>query len=90
MRITRAHKLFLLTDMKTTQRYCGPKTIGTLLLALALSQPIATRAAATGQTFATPEEAVSALVQATSAKSGKDLRAIFGSAAAELQNPDRV
>jgi hypothetical protein len=48
------------------------------------------RAADTGKTFATPEEAVSALVTATSERSGTDLRAIFGPAAAELQNPDRV
>jgi hypothetical protein len=61
-----------------------------LLLAFAMSGPIAAGAADTGKTFATPEEAVSALVQATSAKSGKDLRTIFGPAAAEFQNPDRV
>jgi hypothetical protein len=61
-----------------------------LLLALALAGTLATRAADTGQTFATPEEAVAALVQATSAQSGTDLRAIFGPAAAEFQNPDRV
>ena len=63
---------------------------GSLLLALALAVPFATGAADIGKTFATPEEAVAALVQATSAESGSDLRAIFGPAAAELQNPDRV
>jgi hypothetical protein len=63
---------------------------GTLLLALSLGGAVAARAADTSQTFATPEEAVSALVQATSAKSGKDLRTLFGPAAAEFQNPDRV
>ena len=52
--------------------------------------PIAASAADTGKTFATPEEAVSALVRATSAQSGNALRAIFGPAAADLQNPDRV
>jgi hypothetical protein len=63
---------------------------GILLLILALSGAIAARAADTGKTFATPEEAVAALVEATSTQSGKDLRTIFGPAAAEFQNPDRV
>ena len=99
MKSTLERKLFPLPDMKTLENNSSmnaPKACSrfiqysTLLLALALSGPIAARAADTGQTFATPEEAVSALVQATSAKSGKELRAIFGPAAAELQNPDRV
>jgi hypothetical protein len=63
--------------------------VATLLLALALNGSIA-RAADTGKTFATPEEAVSALVTAVSAHSGQDLKTLFGPAAAELQNPDRV
>ena len=61
-----------------------------LVLALVLSVPVAISAADTGQTFATPEEAVAALEQATAAQSGDALRAIFGPAAADLQNPDRV
>jgi hypothetical protein len=61
-----------------------------LLAALFLGAPFVTNAAETGRTFATPEEAVAALVQATSAQSGTDLHAIFGPAAADLQNPDRV
>ena len=61
-----------------------------LALLLALCTPLSTRAAETGKTFATPEDAVAALVQATSAHSGSELRAIFGSAAADIQNPDRV
>ena len=61
-----------------------------LVLALALGLPGAAIAADTTRTFATPEEAVSALVDATSTHSGADLRALFGPAAAELQNPDRV
>ncbi|HVM49977.1 MAG TPA: DUF2950 domain-containing protein [Candidatus Acidoferrum sp.] len=60
------------------------------LVALALWAPVMTRAAEAGKTFATPEEAVAALVQATSAESGAQLRAIFGPAAADIQNPDRV
>jgi len=61
-----------------------------LVLALALSLPMATSAADTGKAFATPAEAVSALVSATTAQSGDALRAILGPAAADLQNPDRV
>ncbi len=63
---------------------------GCVFLALALCGLLAVRAADTGKTFATPEEAVAALVQATSAQGGGDLRAIFGPAAADLENPDRV
>jgi hypothetical protein len=63
---------------------------GSLILALAFVLPIATRAAETGKTFATPQEAVSALVLATTTLSTNELRTIFGPAAAELQNPDRV
>ena len=88
---------YALTDMKTSNTGFTMDALkvhsrflqsSSLVLALALWAPVAASAADTGKTFATPEEAVSALVQATSAKSG--LRAIFGPAAAELQNPDRV
>jgi hypothetical protein len=61
-----------------------------LVLALALSAPIALSAADTGKTFASPEEAVSALAAAASAEDSNALRIIFGPAAAEIQNPDRV
>jgi len=60
------------------------------LLSLALGAPLALSAADIGQTFATPEEAVSALAAAVSAKDTNALRVLFGSAAADLQNPDRV
>jgi hypothetical protein len=87
MTSTPQRKPFSLTDMKTTKRVTS---FNALLLAFVLSGPIAARAADTGKTFATPEEAVSALVQATSAESGQELRAIFGPAAADIQNPDRI
>ncbi|HVM48210.1 MAG TPA: DUF2950 domain-containing protein [Candidatus Acidoferrum sp.] len=61
-----------------------------LLLVVALSIPGTLKAADAARTFATPEEAVSALVSATSERSRSDLRAVFGPAAAELVNPDRV
>ena len=44
----------------------------------------------TGKTFATAEEAVSALVSAATAKDSNALHALFGPAGAELENPDRV
>ena len=61
-----------------------------LVLALALGVPIAVSAADIGKTFATPEEAVSALAAAASAKDSNALRVIFGPAADDLENPDRV
>ncbi len=61
-----------------------------LTVGLALGLAMAAGAADTGKTFATPEEAVTALVDATKAESGDALRTIFGPAAADLQNPDRV
>jgi hypothetical protein len=60
------------------------------MLALALSAPMVISAADIGKTFATPEAAVSALVAAASAKDTNALRVIFGPAAEDLQNPDRV
>jgi hypothetical protein len=86
-------------DMKTSKQGSSMNVLSacsrfiqhsSLVLAVALGVPGAATAADTGKTFATPEEAVAALVQATSAHSAADLRAIFGPAAAELQNPDRV
>lgn len=99
MKYTLQRKLLFLRDMKTSKldfRMNAPRAcscfiqLGSLVLALALGVPVATSAADTGKTFATPEEAVTALVQATSAASGADLRAIFGPAAEQLHNPDRV
>jgi hypothetical protein len=61
-----------------------------LALALVVSVPLASRAAETGKTYASPEEAVTALVAAASAQDTNALRVIFGPAAEDLQNPDRV
>lgn len=91
--------LFSLHPMKTSKQICSMNTLkacscfvqcSSLFLTLALAAPLRTGAADIGKTFATPEEAVAALVQATSAERGSDLKAIFGPAAAEIQNPDRV
>jgi hypothetical protein len=73
--------------MTTIQRF---SSFSALLLTLALSGFGSAGATDTGKTFATAEDAVSALVQAVSAESGQDLRTIFGPAAADIQNADRV
>jgi hypothetical protein len=61
-----------------------------LILLLALGTPIAVSAADIGKTFATPEEAVSALAAAASTQDTNALRVIFGPAVVELENADRV
>jgi hypothetical protein len=92
-------KTFSLTDMRTLKKcsvltglrgYLRIAKEGSLVLALALNLPITTSAADAGETFATPEEAVSALAQAIGAQDGNALRTVFGPAAADLHNPDRV
>jgi hypothetical protein len=99
MKPTGEHKTFTLSDMRTltnyflmtrVRRYSRFANGSSVLLALALSMPMACNAADFGKAFATPEEAVSALVLATAAEDGSALRAIFGPASADLQNPDRV
>ena len=60
------------------------------ILAVALSLPMGARAADIGQTFATPEEAVAALVAAASANDTNAFRVIFGPVGVEIENPDRV
>jgi hypothetical protein len=60
------------------------------LLCLALSAPLAVNAADIGKTFATPEEAVAALLAAAGAEDSNALQVIFGPVGAEIQNPDRV
>jgi len=62
----------------------------TVALALGLLAATCVGAAETSQTFATPEEAVQALAAASAARDSAALHAIFGPAAAELSNPDRV
>lgn len=61
-----------------------------LILALALGASVASGAAGAGKAFATPEDAVSALMTAASAQDTNALRVIFGPATEEIQNPDRV
>jgi hypothetical protein len=76
--------------MPLLKRFFPPLIRRNWVLSLALSAPLALGAADFGQTFATPEEAVAALAAATSAKDTNALRVLFGPAAVDLQNPDRV
>jgi hypothetical protein len=61
-----------------------------LVLLLAVSTEFRLRAADTGKTFTSPEDAVAALVAASGAEDTNALHAIFGPAVSELQNPDPV
>jgi hypothetical protein len=61
-----------------------------LVPALVFGRPLLVRAADTGKTFATPDEAVTALVTAVDAKDHNALRTIFGPALANIENPDLV
>jgi hypothetical protein len=59
-------------------------------LALVLSAPLSIYADDTAEMFATPNEAVSALIAAVNATNRDELHAIFGPAITNIQNPDRV
>jgi hypothetical protein len=61
-----------------------------LLLALMFGVPALVHAADTGQTFLTPEAAVTAFTTAALAKDQPALEGIFGPAAADIENPDQV
>jgi hypothetical protein len=52
--------------------------------------PLAGRAADAARTFATPEEAATALANGVKTSNRDALRSIFGSATEEISNPDRV
>ncbi len=61
-----------------------------LILALVPRLSFAAGAEESAKTFDTPEAAVAALECAAKACDGDALRALFGEAAEDLQNPDRV
>jgi hypothetical protein len=63
---------------------------GSAALVLALTALVTVKAADMGKSFASPEEAEAALGAAVSAQDTNAFNVIFGSAAADLQNPDRV
>ena len=62
----------------------------TLAVVVALIATTGIGAAQTSQTFATPEEAVAALVAAADKQDSEALNNIFGAAAAEMESPDPV
>jgi hypothetical protein len=66
------------------------KTNFSLLLALSVTALSVLGAEETGKMFATPEAAVEALEAAITTKDVEAFRVIFGPAAEELQNPDRI
>ncbi len=68
----------------------NPILLSRLFLIVGLGMPWLCRAADEAKTFATPEDAVSSLDAAVKAHNGEVLRSIFGPAAEEIQNPDRV
>ena len=60
------------------------------LLTLVVTFPATTNGVTSGKVFARPEDAVVELRKATATADIQALRALFGSAADDLQNPDRV
>jgi len=74
--------------MKSIFRMC--KYVAYPIAGLVLCASATHAATATGQTFATPREAVTALERALSAKDLKALRNIFGPGLTNLINPDLV
>jgi hypothetical protein len=92
-------KTDLLTAMKTfsmipflalLKRSLCAARIQRMLLLLACAAPSNLPAADTAKTFASPEEAVAALVAAAATQDTNALREIFGPAAVEIANPDPV
>jgi hypothetical protein len=76
------------TIMTTSNRYCAVAT--SLLLSLILAGLARCLGADTGKMFASPEEAVAALKNATASADTNTLSNILGPASEDLQNPDRV
>ena len=76
--------------MASLKRFFYSMVHPNLALALALSTPLAVRAADIGQTFATPEAAVAALVAAARAEDTNAFRVLFGPVGVAIENPDRV
>jgi hypothetical protein len=68
----------------------GSSLLCGVLLALTAMTPSTIRAAETATTFATANEAVTALGIAVKAQDARALRTLFGPAFDNLQNPDRV
>jgi len=67
------------------QSRCAP-----FVLAVALTLSLPARAAEATKTFATPDEAAAYLMAAAKSQDVNALRAIFGAALEDIENPDRV
>ena len=78
------------SPMNSLKRFILSMAWRTLSLVLLVSAPLAMSAAETGKAFPTPEDAVSALAAAASAQDANAFRVLFGPAAEDLANPDRV
>jgi hypothetical protein len=78
---------FAMTSLK---RFFHFSSLRSLTLALAFSAPLACGAADTGQSYATPEAAVAALMTAVSTDDPNAFRVVLGPTVEDLQNPDRV
>jgi hypothetical protein len=76
--------------MTATKQFLPSLGCPKLVLSLALLAPGVLNAADPGKTFATPEEAVTALAAAAASKDTNALRLLFGPAAVDLVNPDQV
>jgi hypothetical protein len=81
--------IYFFIVMKICSKSCFRNSLK-LALALLLGTRIVSGAADIGKTFATPEEAVSALLTAASAHDTNAFQVIFGPAVADIENPDRV
>src|SRR5271170_1335103 len=83
-------KLFYRTAMDIQQPGLRLAIRLSLLLGLALHAPATVRAADDGRAFPTPEAAVTALCAAANANDRDALHNIFGSAEADIENPDQA
>jgi hypothetical protein len=83
-------KLFLQMVRRITSYQPGTALKCAILVVLTLNGPGAGWAAEAAKTFGTPEEAFASLAAAVKAQDGTALRSIFGSAIADIENPDRV
>ena len=83
-------KASLQIDWRIVRQSVGSAWLCLLFLVLNVWCQMPACGAETAKTFATPEEAVTALGKAANAQDLTALQAIFGPAWADLQNPDRV
>jgi hypothetical protein len=85
-----AMKAHLRSNWRSSSHSFRSSLLASLLLVSNLCLPWAGPAQEARKTFASPEEAVASLAQGVKALDQDALRAIFGPASTEIQNPDRV